>query len=94
MSTTSAPISFLRAVPPPEALPGAELATCFAAALARDRDGLLQYGQAGGYLPLRQVLARRHGTTEQEVFAANGSLHLMDLLRALLARGGIPSWRG
>src|SRR3954449_12811586 len=54
-------ISFARGVPAPECLAVEELADCSRAALERDGRTILSYGPGGGYGPLREWLARRHG---------------------------------
>ena len=82
------PIVFTRGVPPPEAFPARELASCFDAALEEDSTTILQYGQQGGYPALRQQLAEEYGVREQEILIGNGSLHLQDLLAAALIRPG------
>ena len=56
-----ATISFARGVPAPECLPVEELADCARAALERDGRTILNYGPVGGYGPLREWLAERHG---------------------------------
>src|SRR5947207_13647535 len=81
-------ISFTRGVPATEALPDRQLAECFAAVVTRDPVGVLQYGNAAGYPPLRQLLAEQAGAREEQVFVTNGSLQLLDLLAALLVKPG------
>ena len=67
-------ISFARGVPTPEALPVEELADCARAALERDGRAILSYGGAGGYAPLREWIAERHGVDPGRVLLTNGSL--------------------
>ena len=55
------PISLARGVPAPECLPVAELADCARAAIESDGTTVLNYGPAGGYAPLREWIAERHG---------------------------------
>ncbi len=85
---TTETIVFTRGVPPPEAFPTKELAVCFDAALEEDAAVVLQYGQQQGYAPLRRHLAEWYGVAESEIMVGNGSLHLQDLLAAVLARPG------
>lgn len=84
------PILFTRGVPPVEAFPVEEVADCAAAALRNDPNILLQYGKSAGYLPLRNLLADRHGLDVEQVLISNGSLQIMEFLsRALLSPGDV-----
>jgi 2-aminoadipate transaminase len=67
-------ISFARGVPAPECLPVDELADCARAALERDGTSILLYGPGGGYAPLREWIAERHGVEPARVVITNGSL--------------------
>jgi 2-aminoadipate transaminase len=67
-------ISFARGVPAPECLPVEELADCARAALESDGRTLLSYGAVGGYAPLREWIAERHGVDPGRVLVTNGSL--------------------
>ena len=67
-------ISFARGVPAPECLPAEELADCAKAAVERDGRAVLSYGGAGGYQPLREWIAGRHGVEPERVLLTNGSL--------------------
>jgi 2-aminoadipate transaminase len=67
-------ISFARGVPAPECIPVQELADCARAAVARDGDTVLSYGPVGGYQPLREWIAGRHGVDPKRVLITNGSL--------------------
>lgn len=69
-----APISFARGAPSPDCLDPALVSDCAAAALARDGATILSYGQGGGYVPLREVLAERHGVEPARVFLTTGGL--------------------
>ena len=68
------PISFARGVPAPECLPVEELADCARAAIERDGRAVLSYGAGGGYGPLREWIAERHGVEPSRVLVTNGSL--------------------
>jgi DNA-binding transcriptional MocR family regulator len=67
-------ISFARGVPAPECLAVEELAECARAALERDGRTILSYGPGGGYGPLRELLAERHGVEPARVVITSGSL--------------------
>jgi DNA-binding transcriptional MocR family regulator len=73
-------ISFARGVPAPECLPVEELADCAHSALQRDGTTILNYGPAGGYGPLREWIAERHGVEPGRVLVTNGSLQGLNLL--------------
>jgi 2-aminoadipate transaminase len=82
------PISFARGVPAPECLAVEELGDCARAALARDGYTILSYGAAGGYAPLREWVAERHGVEPDRVVLTNGSLEGFRFLAELLAPRG------
>jgi 2-aminoadipate transaminase len=83
-------ISLARGVPAPECLPVAELADCARAALERDGETILNYGPVGGYAPLREWVAERHGVESGRVLVTNGSLPGLNLvLSHFAARGRI-----
>ena len=67
-------ISFARGVPAPECIPVEELADCARAAIERDGTTVLSYGPVGGYGPLREWIAERHGVDSARVLVTNGSL--------------------
>jgi DNA-binding transcriptional MocR family regulator len=67
-------ISFARGIPAPECLPVEELADCARAAVDRDGHTVLSYGPVGGYAPLREWIAERHGVESGRVLVTNGSL--------------------
>ncbi len=69
-----AAISFARGAPAPECLDQALIARCARAALERDGTTILSYGAGGGYGPLREVLAERHGVEPGRVFLTTGGL--------------------
>ena len=78
-------ISFARGVPAPECLPVDELADCARAVFQRDGETALNYGPAGGYGPLREWLAERHGVAAGQIVITNGSLQGLDLVLGRLA---------
>jgi 2-aminoadipate transaminase len=77
-------ISFARGVPAPDCLPVEDLAECARAVLVRDGRRVLNYGPAGGYEPLRERIAERHGVEPSRVLVTNGSLQAFSLLARLL----------
>jgi len=82
-------ISFARGVPTPDCLPVEELADCARAVLERDGRAALAYGSAGGYAPLREWVAARHGVEPGRVLLTNGSLQgFVFLAQHLLAARG------
>ena len=81
-------ISLARGVPAPECIPVEELADCAHAALLNDGAAALSYGSAGGYAPLREWIADRHGVAPHRVVVTNGSLQGFVFLSQLLAGGG------
>jgi DNA-binding transcriptional MocR family regulator len=81
-------ISFARGVPAPECLAVDELADCARAALERDGRTILSYGPGGGYGPLRELLAERHGVEPSRVVITSGSLQGFVFLAERLVRPG------
>ena len=67
-------ISFARGIPAPECLAVDELADCARAAIERDGHSVLSYGPGGGYAPLREWVAERHGVEPARVVLTSGSL--------------------
>ncbi len=81
-------ISLARGVPAPECLPLKELADCARAAIEADGAAVLSYGPGGGYGPLREWVAQRHGVEPDRVVLTNGSLQGFQFLAELLAPRG------
>ena len=81
-------VSFARGVPAPECLPVAELADCARAAIERDGTSVLSYGPGGGYGPLREWIAGRHGVEPARVVVTSGSLQGFVFLAEQLVRPG------
>jgi len=67
-------ISFARGAPSPECLDVGLLSECASAALERDGRTILSYGTGGGYEPLRELLAERHGVEPGRIFLTVGGL--------------------
>src|SRR5262245_18830203 len=68
------PISFARGAPAPELVPAQELADCAHAVAQRDGDRIFAYGPGGGYAPLREWVASRHGVASERVVLTVGGL--------------------
>ncbi len=73
MATSS--ISFARGAPSPELIPASELADCAHAVAKRDGARIFAYGPGGGYGPLREWVASRHGVETDRVVLTVGGLH-------------------
>ena len=84
-----APISFARGVPAPECLPIEELADCAKGAIERGGAPVLLYGPGGGYGPLREWIAERHGVEPARVVITSGSLQGFVFLTEQLVRPGM-----
>jgi 2-aminoadipate transaminase len=82
-------ISFARGVPAPECLPVTELADCARAAVECDGRTVLSYGPVGGYAPLREWIAERHGVDPARVLITNGSLQGFVFLAQRFAGGRV-----
>ena len=81
-------ISFARGVPAPECLPIEELADCAKAAIELGGAPVLLYGPGGGYGPLREWIAERHGVEPSRVVITSGSLQGFVFLAEHLVRPG------
>ena len=69
-----APISFARGAPALELIPAVELAECAHAVGLRDGAKVFAYGPVGGYEPLREWVAERHGVEAGRVVLTIGGL--------------------
>ena len=82
-------ISFARGIPSPDILPVDLFGEAARAAVERDGRTILNYGAAAGYLPLRELIAERHGADPDQVVVTSGSLQGFDfVVRHLFASGG------
>jgi len=81
-------ISFARGVPAPECLAVDELADCARVAVERDGRTILSYGPGGGYGPLREELAARHGVSPSQILVTSGSLQGFVFLAEQLVKPG------
>ena len=68
------PISFARGAPSPDLIPAAELAECAYDVARRAGASVFSYGPGGGYPPLREWIAGRHGVESQRVVLTVGGL--------------------
>src|SRR5262245_34181860 len=68
------PISFARGAPAPELIPAEQLAECAYAVAQRDGAKVFSYGPGGGYGPLREWVAARHGVDPGRVMLTVGGL--------------------
>lgn len=86
----ASPISFARGAPAPELIPAAELADCAHAVALRDGARVFAYGPGGGYGPLREWVAGRHGVEPGRVVLTVGGLHgfVLYVAEALARRPG------
>ncbi|MCX7683106.1 MAG: PLP-dependent aminotransferase family protein [Anaerolineae bacterium] len=82
------PIRFTRGVPAVESFPTTQLAECAVTVLAEQGRIVLQYGQAGGFPLLREIVAREVGVDSGRAIIGNGSLQLLDLYARLLVSPG------
>src|SRR4051794_41808023 len=73
-------VSFARGVPAPECLAVEEIADSARAAIESDGAAVLSYGPGGGYAPLREWIAGRHGVEPGRVVVTNGSLQVFHFL--------------
>jgi DNA-binding transcriptional MocR family regulator len=71
---TQLPISFARGAPAPELIPAEELADCAREVAHRDGVKVFSYGPGGGYGPLREWVAERHGVPVERVVLTVGGL--------------------
>jgi 2-aminoadipate transaminase len=82
-------ISLARGIPAPECIPVEELGDCARAAVERDGETVLSYGPVGGYGPLREWIAERHGVDPARVLITNGSLQGIAFLADRFAGGRV-----
>jgi 2-aminoadipate transaminase len=68
------PISFARGAPALELIPAATLAECAYAVAQREGAKVFAYGPGGGYAPLREWVAARHGVEPDRVVLTVGGL--------------------
>jgi DNA-binding transcriptional MocR family regulator len=86
-------VDFGRLSADPLLAPVDEIRRCFKQVLLEDGRRLVDYGDAAGYRPLRDTVARRmrvHGVTvsAEEILITSGAQHGLDLVLRLLTRPG------
>src|SRR5262245_46037244 len=81
-------INFTRGVPANESFPLDELRDAAASILRDHGAGVLQYGPAAGFAPLREWLAGWQGVQATQVLTGNGSLELVEFLCRYLLKPG------
>lgn len=84
-------ISLARGVPTVDLLPVEAIREASARVLAADAGRVLSYGPGGGYPPLRELLAARHGVPPQQILVVNGSLQGVAFVAERFARTGRAS---
>src|SRR5690242_20779775 len=83
-------ISFAGGLPNPRFFPAAEMAQAAFQVLSEDGPNVLQYSTTEGYLPLRELIARRYldgkglRVHPDEILITNGSQQGLDLLSKVL----------
>jgi DNA-binding transcriptional MocR family regulator len=70
----SPPITFARGAPSLDIVAVEDLKAAAQAAFEKDPAGAFSYGTSGGYPPLRDWIADKHGLRREEVIATNGSM--------------------
>src|SRR5690349_11487360 len=81
-------ISFARGIPSPDLLPVERLAECAARAVSQHGRVALNYGDPGGYSPLREWIALRHGTVPGNVLVTPGSMIGLNFIVAHVFEAG------
>jgi DNA-binding transcriptional MocR family regulator len=82
------PITFARGAPSLDIIPADDLRTAAQRAFESDPGGTFSYGTAGGYGPLRDWIAERHGVDREQVLATNGSMQADAFLFQLKVQRG------
>jgi DNA-binding transcriptional MocR family regulator len=82
------PITFARGAPSLDIVPVEDLREAAQGAFERDPRGSFSYGTAGGYGPLRDWIAERHGVDREQVLATNGSMQADAFLFQLKVQRG------
>ncbi|MEW5959038.1 MAG: PLP-dependent aminotransferase family protein [Chloroflexota bacterium] len=81
-------INFTRGVPATESFPIEPMIEASRRALERYGPVILQYGQASGFMPLREWLAEWQGLPVDQVLTANGSLQIIEFLSLHFLQAG------
>jgi 2-aminoadipate transaminase len=81
-------LSLARGVPTVDLLPVEAIREAAVRVLAADPGRVLSYGPGGGYPPLREALAERHGVDVERILVTNGSLQGVAFVAEHFARTG------
>jgi 2-aminoadipate transaminase len=84
----ASPITFARGAPSLDIVPVDDLRAAAQHAFEADPKGAFSYGTAGGYGPLRDWIAERHGVDREQVIATNGSMQADAFLFQLMVHEG------
>jgi DNA-binding transcriptional MocR family regulator len=83
-------IAFTRGVPAPESFPTEQLAWCASELIKEEGGFILQYGEAAGYQPLRELIAAQADVSPERVIIGQGSLQILDhVVRWLIKPGDV-----
>jgi 2-aminoadipate transaminase len=82
------PITFARGAPSLDIIPVDDLREAAQRAFEADPKGTFSYGTGGGYGPLRDWIAERHGADREQVLATNGSMQADAFLFQLKVKPG------
>jgi 2-aminoadipate transaminase len=81
-------IRFTRGVPANESF-SVELLSSFASeAIKKYSPSVLQYADARGFPPLRELLAKENRVTHERIILGQGSLHLLDIITQIVTKPG------
>jgi 2-aminoadipate transaminase len=83
-------ISFARGAPSLDIVDVEGLREAAARAFDEDPGGMVGYGTAVGYVPLREWIAEQHGVAVEQVLVTNGSMQADAFLFELMVRPGDP----
>ena len=84
----SPPITFARGAPSLDIVPVEDLKAAAQSAFENDPAGAFAYGTGGGYVPLRDWIAERHGVEREQVLTTNGSMQADAFLFQLMVHEG------
>src|SRR3954451_11680765 len=86
--STEPQISFARGAPSLDIVAVDDLRAAADHAFQTDPQGTFSYGTSGGYVPLRDWIADRHGIEREQVVATNGSMQADAFLFTMLVGPG------
>ncbi len=85
-------LNLTRGNPDPAAFPIEDLIRCGEENLKRDGKTVLQYGQAPGYVPLREWFAQYYAVKPGNIFMGNSSLEIFHFITQVELRPGIRAF--